>query len=848
VENLSVVWRPKVDVLLPVPVKQAKIDSYLKEEPYLYWRSSGKTIPQYSQYVRKAGAMDVTRIQSKIDEIIGNRRKFLPQVENSIIIIKERITSLQGLLRLIVELSPKEKDDEIKQEINSASSSLSTLIHSLNKQVTALEILTTRFARSTVNIGVSGEARVGKSTTLQKLTGLSDTQIPTGDGLPVTAVRSEIYNSSDEYAEITFRDQLSFIGEYINPHLNIVNTVAKSKLVITSVTELRNANIPESLGNNIDSVTSDSLRKLREARRGIDTYSGFLTGSSKKVKLSELRKFVAYPTNDEIKAEESGEKTAERAYIAVKGIRIFCKFPSLAAVKIGLVDLPGLGEIGDSVADIHLHGLEDGVDQIFLIMRPTESEGFIKSGIAKNLDQLRAIQPGIMHRGDLISAGINIYKGLDKTIATLRDDFERSINSAQESDKIELWEYQAIDENSVAELFQHLLEKISTHLPGMDTQVLNYVLEQEGSDNDILGTLEALNHTMNRILKKMPVPDKLLNQQIDEISRALIHSYNNYEAELSRTSKTESSVYEAFVSDVERVYQQTKQKIADGLFIGNMAWENKAKGQKDYYNYYRNEAQRIRREIIANYTSLDAFYTAHVESFKEKAIEIFLTNTGNLRAVFSFTDGDDSDSRIKKISNELNGTIKDEDLLDALELLKSVNFSFRNNVFLQISTHLKNLANVEDTSSGSKRKTLGDVGDIDVKIDKLRAYLTEDANSANDNIKKALLNSDDKFNEYLSICISFFIDYLYRKDAENFRHTVIRSLIREYRNYVILNKKSLAIDQDKNTLISSIKDLIQLLQAEEKSVLASSASAKQRTKSVDSINVSRGLSRGRKTR
>jgi hypothetical protein len=780
--------------------------------------------------------MDVTRIQSKIDEIIGNRRKFLPQVENSIITIEKRITSLQVLLRLIVELSSKEKDDGIKQEINGASSSLSNLIHSLKKQVTALEILTTRFARNTVNIGVSGEARVGKSTTLQKLTGLSDTQIPTGDGLPVTAVRSEIYNSSDEYAEITFRDQLSFIGEYINPHLNIVNTVAKNKLVITSVTELRHANIPESLGNNIDSVTSDSLRKLREAQRGIDTYSSFLTGGSQKVKLPELRKFVAYPTNDEIKAEESGEKTAERAYIAVKGVRIFCKFPSLAAVKIGLVDLPGLGEIGDSVADIHLHGLEDGVDQIFLIMRPTESEGFIKSGIAKNLDQLRSIQPGIMHRGDLISAGINIYKGLDKTIATLRDDFERSINSAQESDKIELWEYQAIDENSIAELFQHLLEKISAHLPNMDTQVLNYVLEQEGSDDDILGTLEALNHTMNRILKKIPLPDKLLNQQIDEISRALIHSYNNYEVELSKTSKTESSVYEAFVSDVERVYQQTEQRIANGLFMGNMAWENKAKGQKDYYNYYRNEAQRIRREIIANYTSLDTFYTAHVESFKENAIEIFLTNTGNLRAVFSFADGDDSDSRIEKISSELSGTIKDEDLLDALELLKSVNFSFRNNVFLQISTHLKNLANVEDNQYGSKRKTLGDVGDIDVKIEKLRAYLTEDANSANDNIKKALLNSDDKFNEYLSICISFFIDYLYRKDEENFRHTVIRSLIREYRDHVILDKKSLVIDQDKNTLISSIKDSIRLLQAGEKSVLASSASAKQRTKSTDSVN------------
>ena len=84
--------------------------------------------------------------------------------------------------------------------------------------------------------------------------------------------------------------------------------------------------------------------------------------------------------------------------------------------------------------------LQDGVDQIFPIMRPTDAEGYAKQGIASNIDHLRRIQPGIKRRGDLITAGINVTEGLSETVETLKDDFERKINSAS-SDRIEVLEY-----------------------------------------------------------------------------------------------------------------------------------------------------------------------------------------------------------------------------------------------------------------------------------------------------------------------------------------------------------------------------------------------------------------------
>ncbi|GHU63501.1 hypothetical protein AGMMS49983_07090 [Clostridia bacterium] len=786
--------------------------------------------------------MDTKEIKTKIDDIIVKRRKLLPQVDENITAIKTRIANLKSLLNLLGQLESIEKNEEIRREVYGATASLTNLHTSLQGRIERLEILKTRFTRDTVNIGVSGEARVGKSTTLQKFTGLSNTQIPTGDALPVTAVRSEIYNSTDEYADITFRDPVIFVDEYIKPYLDIVNEVSSEKIVINSLSDLRVARLPESLGNNIDSITTDALNKLRDAQKGIETYSSYLTGGSQKFALSNIEKFVAYPKNEELKTEESGGDAADRAYLAVKSVKIYCNFPNLSGVKIGLIDLPGLGEIGASVADMHLHGLEDGVDQILLVMKPTKADAHAKQSILTNVDQLRKIQPGISKRGELITAGINVEKGVEQSASILKDSFERLVNSAQESDRIDVREYEAINSTAVATLFDHLLEKIGANLPKMDQEVFDYVLDQAGTDSNIDGTLEELKRTMNRILKIIPVPRKLLLKQINEISRAIIDDYNKYEYELSKSSKSQSAVYKEFVEDVERIHQAVKTGIQNGFFKETDVWKKEAEGQKDYLNYYRDEAKRIRREIIASYDHLNEFYITHVDGFKLRIIQIFLGNAGNLKDVFNLKKNESPNSCIDAISSELSSTIKDDDLEAALSLLKSVSFSFRNNVFLQISQHLDNLMNpidiyqIDSKTHESKSKILGSISDVDAKINKLKLYLTKDANEANDSIKEALLKSDDRFNEYLYVCLSFFIDFLYRKNDENFKQIVVGGLIEEYRDFIFGEKEKLEIDQDKGRLINQIKETIQAIQsgnAFEVEIVEGSVAKSQQSKDVE---------------
>jgi len=94
------------------------------------------------------------------------------------------------------------------------------------KNVTALlQKLHARFSRSTLNIGVVGRARQGKSRLLQSLTGLSRQEIPDSNRGHCTGVRSMVCHKPDiePYAEITFYNERDFLQEVIAPYYDALN-------------------------------------------------------------------------------------------------------------------------------------------------------------------------------------------------------------------------------------------------------------------------------------------------------------------------------------------------------------------------------------------------------------------------------------------------------------------------------------------------------------------------------------------------------------------------------------------------------------------------------------------------
>jgi hypothetical protein len=187
--------------------------------------------------------------------------------------------------------------------------------------VRLLRVLEARLARETVNVGVSGQARVGKSTLLQSVSGLGDDQIPTGQALPVTAVRSRIFHAPDlRRATLRLHSFDTFATDVVAPYhaeLDIAGLPATPD-------EFRHWSYPKP-----DDAPADRpswvtmLNRLRAMQASFPTYEHDLTGGERVLPLEELRPWVAYPTN----AEEQAPGTVARRYLAVRDVRIDCPFP-----------------------------------------------------------------------------------------------------------------------------------------------------------------------------------------------------------------------------------------------------------------------------------------------------------------------------------------------------------------------------------------------------------------------------------------------------------------------------------------------------------------------------------------
>lgn len=733
----------------------------------------------------------VDKIADDIDKVIAARKKLLPDLREEHSRVSDQIEKLQALNAQLDRLRSHSKDEIICDEIAAVKDDIANSATELIMYQGELDELKSEFNRDTLNIGVSGAARTGKSTTLQGITGLTSNQIPSGDLNPVTAVRSEIYNSSRNEAVVLFKTERDFIDGYICPHVSNVNKYldTNSALSIGSLSSLREARFPDRLDGRVDAAATDSLKRLKEAQRSIDSFKDSLGAKEKTIQLDDVRRYVTYPDKEAEQKEVDGKFAADRIYLSVDLVKIYCKFPNLGDARIGLVDLPGLGEIGNSASDMHLKGLEDKVDQIFLVMKPSKEKAFVDNEVGYNLNQLQRIQPAVS-RGDLIVAGVNEDAAVGQAAAeNLLRHFDSEINAGR-ADRYSTIRYCAVNVDSVARMFDQLLDRLRRRLPKMDQQKVKACMDSANLRGRVAEIAGKVVHSMDQVLCTIPSTDLVTKRRIDAIERSVIGGLNDYAFELSEQASSKSDVFNTFVADAQRIHDDVAAHVENGLFRENdEEWLELTRSSKDYYNLYRDECKRIRYEIIDAYCGLDRFYGEYVSNFKLRVLNTFLCSCG-LDGFPRFAAVDDVDEHISEVANELGSKLGDTDFDRAMDLLKGVRFDFRSNVFLQIEGHLAKLANPGecfDTYTEewkNKRKFLGGNASNGSKQKALAEYLRKDAETANDGILKTLKSEQDRFNAYLAVSIDFFNNYLFGKDEDNFKQVVIRGLIREYKQWV----------------------------------------------------------------
>ncbi|MFB2917877.1 hypothetical protein [Aerosakkonema funiforme] len=302
-------------------------------------------------------------LTSKIAEIIRKRKEIADEPKWE----KERLDSLYAKIsdlerrRQQFMRSPSNNTDLIEglKDIN-----FPKILLFIEQEQQVWKNLWKRFSRDTLNIGVAGLARQGKSTLLQSLTGLTDDEIPSSDRMPCTSVQSNIYHISDgeTYALVYFYSESSFLKEVIAPYYQKLGFASPPK----SLAEFRQPLPPQPANLPNPAETEAIYTHLHDDYHAhIDKYSNLLQPQERVVKIAKnvIKKFVS-------QEYDAQGNPLNFNHLAVRKVEIFCPFPKIGVEKIGLIDTVGLGDTRLGDRERMIKALGQDTDFILFVRRP----------------------------------------------------------------------------------------------------------------------------------------------------------------------------------------------------------------------------------------------------------------------------------------------------------------------------------------------------------------------------------------------------------------------------------------------------------------------------------------------
>jgi hypothetical protein len=543
------------------------------------------------------GSYDVS---ARIQAILDDRRRSVPLLRAEIewwLRVDDQLARLAGAVH---ELSgnpstPAELRDGL------AGFRVEEAREGVADAVRLLRVLESRFSRTTINIGVSGQARVGKSTLLQSISGLDDGQIPTGKGLPVTAVRSRIFHAPHhQRATLRLHTFDTFVADVLAPHHAQLGLPG----LPTTVTEFAGWDYPSPGSARSGSAAGRSdppsyatlLKRLRDMQTALPSYRADLVGGEREIGLDELRPHVAYPTNDELGASGA----ASRRYLAVRDLRIECTFPHAKVERLAVVDLPGLGEVAVGAEAHHIDGLQNEVDVVLLVKRAMGDEAYWGEADARTLDLLD-IARGFVSKRDFVFLVLN-QGGIDPIMqTTLRDNVNREINMGEPDRFFQVLETDAADAGDVfGRALTPVLQHLTARMPAMDAEVLAGTRAETLAAADRIELLVAdLGLILGTVRTSTGSAAEDLDRRAKRLRQDLAAGLQELVARLHEQAR-EASEDPEFIEAVEQVYAANREWITGGLGVGEQTWreEGLRRIRVDGFSagYTGEELNRIRAE------------------------------------------------------------------------------------------------------------------------------------------------------------------------------------------------------------------------------------------------------------
>jgi hypothetical protein len=402
-------------------------------------------------------------IASRLDDIFKQRRFRHGEAE----LLKGRLGPLLGSLDAFKDFLSRlrsHSDPEIAASASAMLPELSGLLQKGQDRQVRLQRLETRFSRSTLNLGVVGRARQGKSTLLKSLSGLGDEAIPTGrdftTGAASILLNEPSMDAGDAEATIHFHDEASFLRDVVKPYWQS-NFLDLEAMLPHSVEEFSKMRLPEKPGPHCnDMVTGETLLKeLVKVQQDLPAFRERLTGAVKeKVSKESIRAYVA-----QTDASEGRIST----WRAVRRAEIRCAFPKREVGRIALVDTPGLGQITAGLEDYVRETLGGALDFVLFVRLPPEQGPVIQKEDTQLYNLLTLAVPELP-----LAEWCALVVNQTPSNAAVLDIFERHVDESAMRFAGGRNRVDCKDAEGAGGLLLKVLDYVVAHLPLLDGRLL----------------------------------------------------------------------------------------------------------------------------------------------------------------------------------------------------------------------------------------------------------------------------------------------------------------------------------------------------------------------------------------
>lgn len=566
-------------------------------------------------------------IKETIAKIILSRKKKLPDVQAKIKQLENLDSEVFSLERILDEFGTVENiPDALKEQAKAFK--LRSLRSLIAESVGSLKLVEKRFDRSTINIGVAGKAGAGKSTLLQTLAGLSEEQIPTGRGLPVTAVRSRIFHSGQRRAIVRFHTEHSFCDEVLKPFYKNIGLDSFPE----SISAFADWNFPTTEELNpkeTDARKTTLLDRLIRMQKALPSYRQDLGRGEAVFQLSELKPLVSYPSE-----KEEDLPNCSRRYLGVKDVRIECPFPESQVESLGVFDLPGMGEIVPADTMRHAMTFQTEVDLVLLVVRPVGDRNYWDTWNSETLALIDEARKPITRRGDFGVIVLNQGGANPDDVNTLLGDIKRRVNENVDSKHYSILvgdvkDHESLKNNVTQPVLQHLV----AHLGKMDS---DYLVSSANAIQSFMqeceGEIEALKNAIRKFAPQIQANAVQIRKDAVKIHEKLAVEFGKLVNEYHDI--VDSDPEEKFEKAVNAAYEKVETWIKDGFGRGKEEWlqhsfEAMAR-TKASAPFTAEEFNRIRVFVSQSYWDLDLFLSDQVSDLWKKVAEAIQSHTGGL--------------------------------------------------------------------------------------------------------------------------------------------------------------------------------------------------------------------------